>query len=95
MDTHIKFRQKVFGKRSEVVKFIKTPQGIITTTALGVSSANLTTNMSRHRNDKAYQEKQIDAMNSLTKSITGLDKTVKGTEKEKKTISFKPKNILQ
>ena len=83
MGTHIKFRQKVFGgKAKEVAKFIKTPGGIVTTTALGVSSANLATNLSRHENDKKYQKKQIEAMDRLTKSISGLDETM-NTERNK------------
>ncbi|MBP3732553.1 MAG: hypothetical protein J6I84_04830 [Bacilli bacterium] len=93
MGTLIKFRQKKFGK---VEKFLKTPAGIISTTGLAVSSANLTTNVSRHRNDKKYQENQIEAMNKLTSSIKGLDKTVKGVEKGKENlhsfITFKPKH---
>ena len=46
-------------------------------------------------NDKKYQTKQIDAMNNLTKSITGLDNTVKKREKENNSITglvgFRPK----
>lgn len=95
MDTLIKFRQKVFGtKTREVVKFVKSPQGIISTTALTVSTANLATNASRHSNDKKYQTRQIDAMNDLTKSITGLDNTVKKSKKENSIsgfVGFRPK----
>jgi flagellar basal body rod protein FlgC len=96
MATHIKFRLKTFSGRSkEVVKFVKTPQGIVAMTALGVSSANLATNASRHRNDRAYQDKQIEAMDKLTRSIRGLDNTVKKSEVKKdskpKYITFKPK----
>ena len=96
MATHIKFRLKNFSKSGEVVKFIKTPQGIVSMTALGVTSANLATNMSRHRNDRAYQEKQIEAMDKLTRSIKGLDNTVKKSDESKskpKYITFKPKKI--
>ena len=81
MDTLIKFKRKVFGKHGKVVEFLKTPSGIISTATLGVSGANLITNASRHKNDKLYQEKQIEAMNRLTKSINGLDNTVKTTKK--------------
>ena len=94
MDTHIKFRQKIFGKTEKVVKFIKTPGGIVSVTALGVSSANLGTNMSRHRSDRKYQKKQIEAMDKLTRSIKGLDNTVKKSETDKskpKLINFRPK----
>ena len=97
MAIRIKFKQKVFGsKRADVIRFIKTPQGIISSATLGVTSANLATNMRRHQNDKVYQEKQIDAMSNLTKSITGLDKTVKRSEiDDRKIISFRPKKLLQ
>ena len=93
MATHIKFRLKNFSKSNGVAKFMKTPAGIIATTALGVSSANLATNVSRHRNDRAYQEKQIEAMDKLTRSIRGLDDTVKKNEIESKPklITFKLK----
>lgn len=93
MATHIKFRLKTFSKSGEVVKFIKTPQGIITTTALGVSTANLATNASRHRSDRAYQEKQIKAMDKLTRSINGLDNTVKksGLKDENPKPKFRPR----
>ncbi len=96
MATHIKFRLKNFSKSGEVVKFIKTPQGIVSLTALGVTSANLATNMSRHRNDRAYQEKQIEAMDKLTRSIKGLDNTFKKIDESKskpKYITFKSKKI--
>ena len=94
MATHIKFRLKNFSKSGEVVKFVKTPQGIIAMSALGVSSANLATNASRHRSDRVYQEKQIEAMDKLTRSIKGLDNTVKKSETDKskpKLINFRPK----
>ena len=97
MATHIKFRLKNFSKSGEVIKFVKTPRGMIAVSTLGVTSANLVTNASRHRNDRAYQDKQIEAMDKLTSSIRGLDNTVKKSEvKEEskpKYISFKPKKL--
>ena len=95
MATHIKFRLKTFSRSNEGVKFMKTPHGIISATALGVSSANLATNASRHRNDRAYQDKQIEAMDKLTRSIKGLDNTVKNSELKEdskpKYITFRPR----
>lgn len=93
MDTLIKFRLKRFGKAEKAKKFLKSPAGIVGVTGLMVSSANLATNVSRHRNDRKYQEKQIEAMNRLTGSINGLDKTVRKVEpKENHTfINFRPK----
>ncbi len=96
MATHIKFRLKNFSKSGEVVKFVKTPQGIIAISALGVSSANLATNASRHRSDRAYQDKQIKAMDKLTRSINGLDNTVKkgGIKEENPKPKFRPRILL-
>ena len=93
MDTHIKFRLKNFSKSKEVVKFVKTPAGLVAVSALGVSSANLATNASRHKNDQLYQEKQIEAMDRLTRSIKGLDNTVRKSEDSSKPkyVTFKPK----
>ena len=96
MATHIKFRLKNFSKSGEVVKFVKTPQGIVAMSALGVSSANLATNASRHRSDRAYQDKQIEAMDKLTRSIKGLDNTVKnrGVKKEENPKpKFRPRKL--
>ena len=96
MATHIKFRLKNFSKSGEVVKFIKTPAGIISTTALGVSTANLATNASRHRSDRAYHDKQIKAMDKLTRSINGLDNTVKNNviKEENPKPKFRPRILL-
>jgi hypothetical protein len=96
MATHIKFRLKNFSKSEEVIRFIKTPAGIISTTALGVSTANLATNASRHRSDRAYQDKQIKAMDKLTRSINGLDNTVKkgGIKEENPKPKFRPRILL-
>ena len=94
MATHIKFRLKNFSKSGEVIKFVKTPRGMIAVSTLGVTSANLITNASRHKNDRAYQDKQIEAMDKLTRSIKGLDNTVKKNEADKskpKLINFRPK----
>ena len=94
MATHIKFRLKNFSKSGEFIKFVKTPRGIVAVSTLGVTSANLITNSSRHKNDRAYQEKQIEAMDKLTRSINGLDNTVKKSEADKskpKLINFRPK----
>ena len=95
MATHIKFRLKNFSKSGEVVKFVKTPQGIIAMSALGVSSANLATNASRHRSDRAYQDKQIKAMDKLTRAINGLDNTVKkgGIKEENPKPKFRPRKL--
>ena len=95
MATHIKFRLKNFSKSGEVVKFVKTPRGMIAVSTLGVTSANLVTNASRHKNDRAYQDKQIKAMDKLTHSINGLDNTVKnsGIKNEDPKPKFRPRKL--
>lgn len=96
MATHIKFRLKNFSKSGEVIKFVKTPRGMIAVSTLGVTSANLVTNASRHKNDRAYQDKQIEAMDKLTRSIKGLDNTVKnsGVKKEENPKpKFRPRKL--
>ena len=96
MATHIKFRLKNFSKSGEVIKFVKTPRGMIAVSTLGVTSANLVTNASRHKNDRAYQDKQIEAMDKLTRSIKGLDDTVKnsGVKKEENPKpKFRPRKL--
>ena len=96
MATHIKFRLKNFSKSGEVIKFVKTPKGMIAVSTLGVTSANLVTNASRHKNDRAYQDKQIKAMDKLTRSINGLDNTVKkgGIKEENPKPKFRPRILL-
>ena len=54
-----RFRKKLFSGKGNLISFVKSPQGLLTTAALGVSSANLATNLTRHVNDKKYQDRQI------------------------------------
>ena len=41
--------------------------------ALGVSTVNMSVNASRHRKDRTYQEKQLEAMNKLTKTLNTVN----------------------
>lgn len=41
--------------------------------ALGVSTANMATNASRHKKDEQYQKKQLEAMNKLTDSLNTVN----------------------
>ena len=69
---------------------------MIAVSTLGVTSANLVTNASRHKNDRAYQDKQIKAMDKLTRSINGLDNTVKKgkIKEENPKPKFRPRILL-
>ena len=45
----------------------------IPTAALGVSTANMSINASRHKKDEVYQAKQLNAMNNLTNSLNNVN----------------------
>ena len=63
-------------KFSKVGKFLKTPQGIVSASALGVSGANFATNLSRHRRDREYQVERLRAMNRLTGALGKVNNTM-------------------
>jgi len=54
-------------------KKLKSAGKYIPVAALGVSTANMTINASRHRKDRTYQEKQLEAMNKLTKTLNTVN----------------------
>lgn len=59
--------------------------------ALGVSTANMSINASRHKRDQAYQDKQLEAMTKLTNSLNKVDKSMKtvNTQSSKKKSNNK------
>lgn len=90
MDTRIKFIPKEFSKISKSVEYIKKhPTLPLVAGSFTVGTANLATNVSRHNRDREYQDKQLKAMNNLTKSLTKLDNSVqKQTEQPQKKPTF-------
>ena len=69
----------------------------IPTATLAVSSANFITNSKKRQENKEYQEKQLEVLNKLTKSIDKVDSTLDSEKKKKKGIKFFQKlnsNIL-
>lgn len=75
-----RFRRKIFS-------FITSPQGLLTTAALGVSSANLATNLTRHVNDKRYQERQLKAMGELSGNLGKFNQTLEETRRQQQRLA--------
>lgn len=75
-----RFRRKIFS-------FITSPQGLLTTAALGVSSANLATNLTRHVNDKRYQERQLKAMGDLSGNLGKFNQTLEETRRQQQRLA--------
>ena len=63
------------------------PQGLLTTAALGVSSANLATNLTRHVNDKRYQEQQLKAMGELSGNLGKFNQTLEETRRQQQRLA--------
>jgi hypothetical protein len=89
MDTHIKFRQGNFSKLSSGLNSTKNyikanPTVPLVGGSFLVGSANLATNVSRKKNDKDYQENQIQAMKDLTKSLNNVNNSISNRTEEVK-----------
>lgn len=97
----MKFRQKAYTGKTEVgsrvIRFAKKhPVVPISTLALGVSSANLAVNTSRHKEAKKYQQDQLKAMESLTKALGKVDNSLqKGHEETAKDSAETEGNKLK
>lgn len=78
----IKFTEKAFSKKIRKVlkntgKYIKNhPLLPLSTVTATVSTANLVTNKNRDKKDREYQEKQLIAMEKLTRSLDNNSKTI-------------------
>ena len=78
----IKFTEKAFSKKIGKVlknsgKYIKDhPLLPLSTITATVSTANLVTNRNRDKKDREYQEKQLIAMEKLTRSLDNNSKTI-------------------
>jgi len=71
------FRQKNYGSTpSSLFEFLKTPSGAISATALGVSTANMSSNIVRHNTDKKYQTNQLNAIRNLSRSLDAVDTSI-------------------
>ena len=75
-----RFRRKIFS-------FITSPQGLLTTAALGISGANLATNLTRHVNDKRYQDRQLKAMGELSGNLGKFNQTLEETRRQQQRLA--------
>ena len=75
-----RFRKKVFS-------YITSPQGLLTTAALGISGANLATNLTRHVNDKKYQDRQLKAMGELSGNLGKFNQTLEETRRQQQRLA--------
>lgn len=83
------FRAKSFSKLSSVKKGVeyigKYPTIPVSLATLGISTSNLVTNKQRNKASEKYQEKQLKAMDNLTKALVNVDKTMKTPEQPDET----------
>lgn len=92
----ISFSQKNYGvpiNKDQLIKFIKTPAGLVSTSALGISAINMSSNIFRHHTDLKYQKKQLGAMGRLTNSLNTVDNSLKNVQKN--TAPSNIENIVQ
>ena len=91
----IKFKQKECSgkaKVTETIKYVKQhPTLPIAVASLGIAGTNLAVNARRHKEASEYQEKQLNAMNKLTKALGKVDDTIsQQSQNIKKDESKKP-----
>lgn len=98
MGTRINFRQKDFGKATTAAKStanaVRTWAPVaslgIGTTALGVSSRNMRTNVERQEKDAVYQKAQLKAMQDLTASLSRVDRSLGDFNHNTQNIVYRP-----
>ena len=100
MVTHIKFKKKTYSSISNIVKKYGTLP--IATASLGVSSANLATNLHRNKKEAEFRKEQLQATKDLTDSLLKVDKSLKKnrnnneeSNKKSRIIRFIPLNKLK
>lgn len=92
----IKFIQKEYNYFRKVAQEAK--EHPIAATALGVTSINAATNVSRRHRDSKYQKEQLKSMKDLTDSLNHLDtriKSLESAEKKKAPSKFRFVRMLQ
>ena len=84
------------GKTDKVVKFLK-ESPTLPLTSLGLSATGVYLSMSRNKQLKESSEKQLEAMEKLTRSLNSVDKSLEKSDSELRVDSRKKKenNIIK
>ena len=84
------------GKTDKVVKFLK-ESPTLPLTSLGLSATGVYLSMSRNKQLKESSEKQLKAMEKLTRSLNSVDKSLEKNDSELRVDSRKKKenNIIK
>lgn len=84
------------GKTDKVVKFLK-ESPTLPLTSLGLSATGVYLSMSRNKQLKESSEKQLKAMEKLTRSLNSVDKSLEKNDSELRVDSQKKKenNIIK
>lgn len=93
----IKFYQKNYNAaayKKSLLEHMKTPAGLIATSALGISTVNMASNLARHHTDLKYQGRQLRAMEDLTKSLNTVDRSLKTTSAKKSAEELEKKEFF-
>jgi hypothetical protein len=93
----IKFYQKNYNAaayKKSLIEHMKTPAGLIATSALGISTVNMASNLARHHTDLKYQGRQLKAMEDLTKSLDTVDRSLKTTSAKKSAEELEKKELF-
>jgi hypothetical protein len=97
----VEFRQKNFGKplRKAVEKGKKVwdeNKATIGVIGTGISAVNLGINLSRGKNEKKFQQEQVEATNRLTDAINSTsDENRKTLKRKKRTIKVSQKPYVR
>ena len=84
------------GKTDKVVKFLK-ESPTLPLTSLGLSATGVYLSMSRNKQLKESSEKQLKAMEKLTRTLNSVDKSLEKNDSELRVDSRKKKedNIIK
>lgn len=84
------------GKTDKVVKFLK-ESPTLPLTSLGLSATGVYLSMSRNKQLKESSEKQLKAMEKLTRSLNSVDKSLEKNDSELRVDSQRKKenNIIK
>lgn len=90
------FSSNNIKKTNKVIKFLK-ESPTLPLTSLGLSATGVYLSMSRNKQLKESSEKQLEAMEKLTRTLNSVDKSLEKNDSELKVDSRKKKenNIIK